>query len=128
MPAVARPPHVEAARRFREVLAAYEAQKDLILIGAYKKGTDPRTDLAIAKADAMNAFLRQGTTEKAPPQTPSPNCKRCSNDPPSNCTDKADGLARRRLILRLRRKLVRVSFTPTRRRDNYMISGEEKWR
>ena len=69
MPAVARPQHVEAARRFREVLAAYEAQRDLILIGAYKKGTDPRTDLAIAKSEAMNAFLRQGTTEKAPPAT-----------------------------------------------------------
>jgi type III secretion system H+-transporting two-sector ATPase len=69
MPAVARPPHVEAARRFREVLAAYEAQKDLILIGAYKKGSDPRTDLAIAKADAMNAFLRQGTAERTPPAT-----------------------------------------------------------
>lgn len=67
MPAVARAPHVEAARRFREVLAAYEAQKDLILIGAYKKGSDPRTDLAIARADAMNAFLRQGTAEKTPP-------------------------------------------------------------
>lgn len=67
MPSVARPPHVEAARRFREVLAAYEAQKDLILIGAYKKGTDPRTDLAIARADAMNSFLRQGTNDKAPP-------------------------------------------------------------
>jgi type III secretion protein N (ATPase) len=66
MPAVARPPHVEAARRFRELLAAYESQKDLILIGAYKKGSDPRTDLAIAKSDAMNAFLRQGTSERAP--------------------------------------------------------------
>jgi type III secretion system H+-transporting two-sector ATPase len=66
MPSVVRAQHVEAARRFREVLAAYEAQKDLILIGAYKKGSDPRTDLAIAKADAMNAFLRQGTAEKAP--------------------------------------------------------------
>ncbi|HEX8352003.1 MAG TPA: type III secretion system ATPase SctN [Pyrinomonadaceae bacterium] len=66
MTSVARPAHIEAARRFREVLAAYEAQKDLILIGAYKKGSDPRTDLAIAKADAMNAFLRQGTAEKAP--------------------------------------------------------------
>ncbi|MET0649321.1 MAG: type III secretion system ATPase SctN [Pyrinomonadaceae bacterium] len=66
MPAVARPQHVEAARRFREVLAAYEAQKDLILIGAYKKGSDPRTDLAIAKADAMNAFLRQVPSDKVP--------------------------------------------------------------
>jgi FliI/YscN family ATPase len=69
MPAVARPVHVEAARRFREVLAAYEAQKDLILIGAYKKGTDPRTDLAIAKSEAMNAFLRQATAEKAAPSS-----------------------------------------------------------
>src|ERR687890_1015360 len=69
MPSVARAPHVEAARRFRELLAAYEAQRDLILIGAYKKGTDPRTDLAIAKADAMNAFLRQATQEKAPPSS-----------------------------------------------------------
>ena len=69
MPAVASPPHVEAARRFREVQAAYEAQKDLILIGAYKKGSDPRTDLAISKADAMNAFLRQGAAEKIHPAT-----------------------------------------------------------
>src|SRR5919107_761909 len=69
MPSVARAPHVEAARRFREVLAAYEAQKDLILIGAYKKGTDPRTDLAISKADAMNAFLRQNAAEKIHPAT-----------------------------------------------------------
>ncbi|HEY0170034.1 MAG TPA: type III secretion system ATPase SctN [Pyrinomonadaceae bacterium] len=67
MPAVAAPAHVEAARRFREVLAAYEAQKDLILIGAYKKGSDPRTDLAIARSDAMNAFLRQGTAERTQP-------------------------------------------------------------
>jgi flagellar biosynthesis/type III secretory pathway ATPase len=67
MPSVARPAHVEAARRFREVLATYEAQKDLILIGAYKRGSDPRTDLAIAKIDAMNAFLRQGTAEKSQP-------------------------------------------------------------
>ncbi|HLM56217.1 MAG TPA: EscN/YscN/HrcN family type III secretion system ATPase, partial [Pyrinomonadaceae bacterium] len=69
MPAVVSPPHVEAARRFREVQAAYEAQKDLILIGAYKKGSDPRTDLAISKADAMNAFLRQGAAEKIHPAT-----------------------------------------------------------
>ncbi|HEV2861562.1 MAG TPA: type III secretion system ATPase SctN [Pyrinomonadaceae bacterium] len=69
MPAVAAPAHVEAARRFREVQAAYEAQKDLILIGAYKKGSDPRTDLAISKADAMNAFLRQNAAEKIHPAT-----------------------------------------------------------
>ncbi|HYO63795.1 MAG TPA: type III secretion system ATPase SctN [Pyrinomonadaceae bacterium] len=67
MTTVAAPPHVEAARRLREVLATYEAQKDLILIGAYKKGSDPRTDYAISKLDAVNTFLRQTTDERTPP-------------------------------------------------------------
>ncbi|MDQ3685624.1 MAG: type III secretion system ATPase SctN [Acidobacteriota bacterium] len=56
---VATETHVEAARRVREILATYEAQKDLIMIGAYKKGSDPRTDYALAKLDSVNAFLRQ---------------------------------------------------------------------
>jgi type III secretion system H+-transporting two-sector ATPase len=58
--------HLEAARKLREVLATYEAQKDLILIGAYKKGSDPRTDYALTKLNAVNAFLQQGTHERAP--------------------------------------------------------------
>src|SRR3712207_4519828 len=65
MTSVAPTAHVEAARRLREVLATYESQKDLILIGAYKKGSDPRTDYALSKLDAVNAFLRQGTHEKS---------------------------------------------------------------
>ncbi|MDQ3321946.1 MAG: type III secretion system ATPase SctN, partial [Acidobacteriota bacterium] len=49
MSTVASDSHVEAARKLREILATYEAQKDLILIGAYKKGSDQRTDHALAK-------------------------------------------------------------------------------
>jgi type III secretion system H+-transporting two-sector ATPase len=56
--------HLEAARKLREILATYEAQKDLILIGAYKKGSDPRTDYAISKLNAVNAFLQQATHER----------------------------------------------------------------
>jgi flagellar biosynthesis/type III secretory pathway ATPase len=48
------------------VLATYDAQKDFILIGAYKKGSDRRTDYAIAKIDAVNAFLRQGIHDPVP--------------------------------------------------------------
>ncbi len=66
MTVIARPEHVDAARALREVLATYERQKDLISIGAYKKGSDPRTDFALVKLDAVNAFLRQGTHEHAP--------------------------------------------------------------
>jgi FliI/YscN family ATPase len=58
--------HVEAAGKLREILATYEAQKDLILIGAYKKGSDKQTDYAISKIDAVNSFLRQGIQEKIP--------------------------------------------------------------
>ena len=66
MSTVATDAHVKAARQLREVLATYEAQKDLILIGAYKKGSDPRTDYAIAKLDAVNAFLKQDVKENTP--------------------------------------------------------------
>lgn len=55
---------LNAAGKLREVLAIYEAQKDLILIGAYKKGSDPKTDYAISKIDAVNKFLKQGIHEK----------------------------------------------------------------
>lgn len=66
MQSVASEAHIEAARKLREVLATYEAQKDLILIGAYKEGSDPRTDHAIAKLDAVNSFLKQGIAENTP--------------------------------------------------------------
>ena len=64
MQTVATDQHVEAARKLREVLAVYESNKDLILIGAYKKGSDPRTDYAIAKLDSVNSFLKQEVKEK----------------------------------------------------------------
>jgi ATP synthase in type III secretion protein N len=66
MSAVADPQHRAAAARLRELLAAYDRQRDLILLGAYQRGTDPTTDEAVARMDAINAFLRQRTDEVAP--------------------------------------------------------------
>lgn len=66
MQTVASDAHIKAARQLREVLATYQAQKDLILIGAYKNGSDPRTDFAISKLDAVNAFLKQDIKENTP--------------------------------------------------------------
>jgi type III secretion protein N (ATPase) len=66
MSAVADPEHRRAAARVREMLATYERQRDLILLGAYQHGSDPRTDAAIARIDAIEAFLRQPTDETAP--------------------------------------------------------------
>ena len=55
--------HRQAAGRVRELMAAYEQKRDLIACGAYKPGSDARTDEAIAAMDAINAFLRQGTAK-----------------------------------------------------------------
>jgi type III secretion protein N (ATPase) len=66
MSAVADPAHRAAAGRLRELMAAYERQRDLILLGAYQRGADPVTDEAVARIDAINTFLRQRTDEAAP--------------------------------------------------------------
>jgi ATP synthase in type III secretion protein N len=66
MTAVAEPDHRQAAARLRDVLATYEKQKDLILIGAYEKGSDPRVDYALRMIDKVNGYLRQETTARAP--------------------------------------------------------------
>jgi len=64
MEGIAEDRHKKAARKLREVLATYSKQKDLILIGAYQKGSDPRVDYAIQKIDEVNQFLQQGLYEK----------------------------------------------------------------
>jgi flagellum-specific ATP synthase len=55
--------HLELAGRARNVLAAYSEAEDLINIGAYVKGSNPRIDFAISKIDAINEFLRQNFDE-----------------------------------------------------------------
>lgn len=56
--------HKSAAGKLREVLATYEKQRDLILLGAYQYGSDPKTDYAIDKIDEVESFLKQGLDEK----------------------------------------------------------------
>lgn len=55
--------HKDAAARLRNLMATYETNADLITIGAYKHGTNPKLDEAISKMDKINAFLRQATDE-----------------------------------------------------------------
>jgi len=60
MPMVVSEEHIQGARRIRQVYSTYQRNRDLISIGAYSKGTDPRIDLAINAEPAINAFLQQG--------------------------------------------------------------------
>ncbi|MGD9809554.1 MAG: flagellar protein export ATPase FliI [Deferribacterales bacterium] len=48
------------AGRMRDLLASYNEAEDLINIGAYVKGSNPKIDESIAKIDKLNGFLRQG--------------------------------------------------------------------
>jgi flagellum-specific ATP synthase len=56
--------HLESARRFRQILAAYEHNRDLISIGAYQRGSDPRVDAAIALWPSMQRFLQQDMQQR----------------------------------------------------------------
>ncbi|MBJ80572.1 MAG: EscN/YscN/HrcN family type III secretion system ATPase [Myxococcales bacterium] len=55
--------HKGSAAKLREVLANYEKQRDLILLGAYQYGADPKTDYAIDKIEEVENFLKQGLDE-----------------------------------------------------------------
>ena len=66
MPAVATPEHIAAAGRVREVLSIYEEAQDLVNIGAYKAGSNPKIDWALANLDAVQTFLRQDVAQHSP--------------------------------------------------------------
>ncbi|UVI39500.1 FliI/YscN family ATPase [Qipengyuania spongiae] len=57
------PEHATAARRFRALSASYEANRDLVMMGAYRQGSDPLLDEAIAMHPRMSQFLSQGYRE-----------------------------------------------------------------
>jgi type III secretion system H+-transporting two-sector ATPase len=64
MPAVIDDAHLKAAATVREVLATYAEQKDLILLGAYRRGSDPKVDFAISNIDTVNSFLQQSRHDR----------------------------------------------------------------
>lgn len=65
MPLVADADHVREANTFRELLAAYADIEDLVSIGAYREGTKPVADRALALWPTMTAYLKQDRSEAA---------------------------------------------------------------
>jgi FliI/YscN family ATPase len=63
MPMVTDAEHVRQANATRELIAAYHDVEDLVSVGAYKAGSQPKSDEAIAKWDRINSLLRQDKTE-----------------------------------------------------------------
>jgi flagellum-specific ATP synthase len=56
--------HTALARRFKQALSTYQQNRDLIAIGAYQRGSDPRIDAALALWPTMQKFLQQDIKER----------------------------------------------------------------
>jgi type III secretion protein N (ATPase) len=65
MPRLASPEHLAAAEQARGHLALFEEKRDLVLLGAYRAGSDARLDAAIARVPEIEAFLVQRARERA---------------------------------------------------------------
>jgi len=57
--------HQELARELREILATYREAEDLINIGAYKQGANPKIDRAVRLYNPLISFLKQRVEDKA---------------------------------------------------------------
>jgi flagellum-specific ATP synthase len=58
------PAQVKLARQFRQLLSTYQHNRDLIAIGAYRQGSDPRIDAAIAAWPRLQQLLQQDMNER----------------------------------------------------------------
>ncbi len=56
--------HKKCSKKFLELLSVYRDAEDLIKIGAYANGSDPKIDISIKMIDSLNKFLQQGIFEK----------------------------------------------------------------
>lgn len=66
MPDVTEVEHRVKASRVREWMATNHASEDLVSVGAYVPGSNPRIDEALAKKDGITAFLRQDAGDLQP--------------------------------------------------------------
>ena len=55
--------HQQAASKMRKILALYRENKDLIDVGMYQAGSNPKLDIAIEMVPKVNAFLQQRTSD-----------------------------------------------------------------
>jgi len=66
MPSVTSEEHQELARSLKQVYSLYQQNKDLIAIGAYTKGSDPRIDQSINMLPVIQFYLQQKMNDVIP--------------------------------------------------------------
>lgn len=63
MPQIISNKQLQNAKRFKQLYARYQQNRDLISVGAYARGSDLETDFAIDRMPYMKRFLQQGVDE-----------------------------------------------------------------
>ncbi|MCC5854630.1 MAG: flagellar protein export ATPase FliI [Idiomarina sp.] len=66
MPQVVSPEHLQHAMAIKQLYSTYQRSRDLISIGAYSRGSDPRVDKAIQLMPLMDRYLQQGMLDISP--------------------------------------------------------------
>jgi flagellum-specific ATP synthase len=64
MPDIVDAKHKDLASRFMDTMAAYKRVEDMINLGAYKEGSNPKVDYAIKMIERLRGYLRQGMNER----------------------------------------------------------------
>lgn len=64
MPEIVPPEVMKLAAEARDIIATYREAEDLITIGAYKPGQNPKVDRAVSCIDALNDYLKQSSSDK----------------------------------------------------------------
>jgi flagellum-specific ATP synthase len=64
MPDLVSPEYLQKAGKIREMLSTHRKAEDMLNIGAYAKGSNPKIDLALRKIDSISSFLVQRSDER----------------------------------------------------------------
>lgn len=64
MPNICDKEHILKSSQIKDIMALYRDKEDLVNIGAYNKGSNPKLDKAIDRIDDINGFLRQNIDDK----------------------------------------------------------------
>jgi flagellum-specific ATP synthase len=64
MHSITNPAHQQLARQLKQLMSSYQRNRDLINVGAYRAGSDPKIDMAVAMHERIEQFLQQGIEER----------------------------------------------------------------
>ena len=64
MSEIVSPEHQRQAIRFKQLYSTYRRHRDLISVGAYARGNDPRVDEAVEIHPRLTQYLQQGLNER----------------------------------------------------------------